>query len=140
MRLKPRFKKGAKTDPRNYRPIPVLLLMSKVLERILHEQTVQFLEKRNILYKSLSGLLIKNHSIDFYLSYLTDKISNGVDSGLLTGMTLIDLQKSIRYYILLKMSSLRSYSHVKFLIGLSHTYPVGNSLLMFMTNSLPLPI
>ena len=67
--------------------------MSKVLERIVHEQTMEFLDKHNILYKFQSGFR-KNHSTDFCLSYLTDKISKGFDSGLLTGMTLIDLQKA----------------------------------------------
>ena len=71
--------------------------MSKVLERIVHEQTIEFLDKHNILYKFQSGFR-KNHSTDFCLPYLTDKISKGFDSGLLTGMILIDLQKSIRYY------------------------------------------
>ena len=35
-KLKPLFKKGSKTDPKNYRPISLLPLMSKVLERIVH--------------------------------------------------------------------------------------------------------
>ena len=34
----------------------------------------------------------KNYSPDFCLSYLIDKISNDVDSGLPTGMVLIELQ------------------------------------------------
>ena len=50
-KLKPLFKKGSKTDPKNYRPISLLPLMSKVLERIVHEQTMEFLDKHNILYK-----------------------------------------------------------------------------------------
>ena len=36
-KLKPLFKKGSKTDPKNYRPISFLAFMSKVLERIVHE-------------------------------------------------------------------------------------------------------
>ena len=44
------------------------------------------------------------------LSYLTDKVSKGFDSGLLTGMILIDLQKTFdtieRNILLLKMPSL----------------------------------
>ena len=35
-KLKPLFEKGPKTDPKNYRPISLLPLMSKVLERIVH--------------------------------------------------------------------------------------------------------
>ena len=55
VKLKPRFKKGSKTDPKNYRPISllpkVLSKVSKVLEIIMHEQTIEFLDKHNILYK-----------------------------------------------------------------------------------------
>ena len=83
--------------------------MSKVLERIVHEQTMEFLDKHNIQ----SGFR-KNHSTDFCLSYLTDKISKGFDSGLLTGVILIDLQKAFdtidHNILLLKMPSL-GFSH-----------------------------
>ena len=52
----------------------------------------------------------KNNSTDFCLSYLTDKISKGFDSGLLTGVILIDLQKAFdtidHNILLLKMPSL----------------------------------
>ena len=37
VKLKPLFKKGSKADPKNYCPISLLPLMSKVLERIVHE-------------------------------------------------------------------------------------------------------
>ena len=67
--------------------------MSKVLEKIVHEQTMEFLDKLNILYKSQSGFQ-KNHYTDFCVSYLTDEISKDFDSGLLTGVILIDLQKT----------------------------------------------
>ena len=108
-KLKPLFKKGSKTDPENYRPISFLPLMPKVLERIVHEQTMEFLDKHHILYKFQSGFR-QNHSTDFCLSFLTDKISKGVDSGLLTGVILIDLQKAFgtidHNILLLKMPSL----------------------------------
>ena len=38
-KLKPIFKKDKKTDPSNYRPISLLPLISKVLERVIHDQT-----------------------------------------------------------------------------------------------------
>ena len=46
----------------------------------------------HILYKFHSAFR-KNHSTDFCLSYLTDKISKGFDSGLLTGV-ISGLQKA----------------------------------------------
>ena len=42
-KLKPPFKQGSKTNPANYRLISLLLSkLSKVIERIVHEQTTNF--------------------------------------------------------------------------------------------------
>ena len=46
----------------------------------MHEQTIEFFDKHNILYKFQSGFR-KNHSNDFCLSYLTSKTE--ADIGLL---------------------------------------------------------
>ena len=54
-KLKPLFNEGSKTDPKNYRPTYHLPLMSKVLERIIHEKSMEFLDKHNILHKCQSG-------------------------------------------------------------------------------------
>ena len=67
--------------------------MSKVLKRIVNNQSMEFLDKHNILYKFQLGFQ-KNHSTDFCLSYLTGRISKGFDSGILTEVILIDLQKA----------------------------------------------
>ena len=108
-KLKPLYKKEAKTKPKNYRPISLLPLLSKIIERIIHNQTQEFLDKNNILYKYQSGFR-KHHSTDTCLSYLTGKVKIGFEEGLLTGMVLIDLQKAfdtIDHSILLeKMSCL----------------------------------
>ena len=108
-KLKPLYKKEAKTKPKNYRPISLLPLLSKIIERIIHNQTQEFLDKNNILYKYQSGFR-KHHSTDTCLSYLTDKVKIGFEEGLLTVMVLIDLQKAfdtIDHSILLeKMSCL----------------------------------
>ena len=52
---------------------------------------MNYLTENNILYRYQSGFH-KNHLTYTSLSYLTDKILPGFDSGLLTGMILIDLQ------------------------------------------------
>ena len=71
----------------------MLPLISKVLERVIHDQTNAFLKGNNLLYNYQSGFRT-NHSTNLCLSFLTDKILKGFDEGLLTGMILIDLQKA----------------------------------------------
>ena len=93
-KLKPIFKKGSRMDPSNYRPISLLPLISKIFEKIVHDQMIDYLAQYNILYKYQSGFRTK-HSTDLCLSYLNDKILKGFDNGLFTGMILIDLQKAI---------------------------------------------
>ena len=103
-KLKPIFKKGSKLDPKNYRPISLLPLISKVLEKVIHNQTQTLLNENNLLYCYQSGFR-KFHSTDTCLAYLNDKILRGIDKGLMTGLILIDLQKAfdtIDHEILLK--------------------------------------
>ena len=92
-KLKPIFKKGKKTDPSNYRPISLLPSISKIIERVIHDQTNAFLSDEDVLYKYQSGFR-GNRSTNLCLSFLTDKVLKGFDEGLLTGMILIDLQKA----------------------------------------------
>ena len=54
---------------------------------------MEYLTDNNILCKYQSGFR-KNHSTDTLLSNLTNKIITGFDSGLLTGMIFVDLQKA----------------------------------------------
>ena len=92
-KLKPIYKKGSLAEASNYRPISLLPLISKVIEKVIHDQTSVFLNSRNLLYNYQSGFR-KNHSTDFCLSFLNDKILKSFDQGLITDMILIDLQKA----------------------------------------------
>ena len=103
-KIKPLNKKGLKTDRKNFRSISLLPLISKIIERIIHDRTMNLVSDNNVLYKYQSGFR-KFHSTDTCLSYLHDKIAKGFDSGLLSEMVLIDLQKAfgaIDYNILIK--------------------------------------
>ena len=92
-KLKPFYKKGSKTEAKNYRPISLLPIISKIIERFIFEQTQSFLNLNKIIYQYQSGFRT-NHSTDSCLSYLSNKILQGFDDGKLTGMILIDLQKA----------------------------------------------
>ena len=60
-KLKPIFKKGARTDPKNYRTISVLLLVSKIIDKSIHFQIKNFLHKKKLIYTYQSGFRT-NHS------------------------------------------------------------------------------
>ena len=54
-KVKPVFKKGFKTDPQNYHLISLLSLLSKIIEKIVHDQTEEFLSKIKLLYQFQAG-------------------------------------------------------------------------------------
>ena len=92
-KLKPLYKKGSLTEPYNHRPISLLPLISKVIEKVIHDQASTSLNSKNLLNTYQSDFR-KKHSTDFCLSYLNDKILKGFDKGLMTDMIPIDLQKA----------------------------------------------
>ena len=98
------FKKGKKTDPPNYRPISLLLVIFKILERDIQDKTNTFLKENNLLYNYQSGFR-PNHSTNLYQLFLPDKILKGSNEGLLTAMILIDVQEAFdtsNHHILFK--------------------------------------
>ena len=53
MKITPAFKPGARTSKINYRPISILPVFSKILERLFSRQLLEFFD--NILYKFQCG-------------------------------------------------------------------------------------
>ena len=82
----------------------LLPLVSIVIEKVIHNQTENFLGKNKILYKYQSGFS-KSFSTNSCLTLLTDKINKGFQFGKDTGLILIDLEKAFHttdHEILLK--------------------------------------
>ena len=106
------YQKEKKIDPSNDRLISLLPIISKVIEKIVHDQRNKFFSENNILYNVQSGFR-PNHSTYLRLTHLTDKILKGFEEHLLTGMTLIDLQKAfgtINHEVLLqKLKAIRFF-------------------------------
>ena len=102
-KVKPIFKKGRKIIVSNYRPISLLQILSKVIEKVVHKQTTKFSNDHNIFCKYQSGFR-NNHSTELFLSFLNGKTLKGFDNRVCTGIILTDLQKAfdtINYKILL---------------------------------------
>ena len=93
-RVIPLFKSGDKSLFTNYRPVSVLPVFSKFLERIVYNRLINFLNKYDILSRNQYGFR-KNYSTAHALIQLYDKISNALDNKVTLG-PLIDLRPLIQ--------------------------------------------
>lgn len=57
-RVIPIYKKGAAEDPANYRPISILPVFSKIMEKILCKQLTTYFESNNLLHSSQYGFRV----------------------------------------------------------------------------------
>ena len=73
-KVTPIFKKGKKnTEPKKYKPVSLLLVMSKVIERVVHNQLTEHLENYKIIFDYQSGFRSK-YSINTCLAHLSNQI------------------------------------------------------------------
>ena len=85
--------KGSKQDVFNYRPIAILPLISKILEKHVKTHLVKYLNKYKLLYRMQSGFRA-NHSCQTALTALIDKWLKAIDDGDLVGAVFLDLAKA----------------------------------------------
>ena len=89
----PLFKKGSKLDAGNYRPVSVLPVLSKILERAVDFQLKEFLEKNGLIFENQSGFR-NGFSTNTCTIGLTDFVKEEMAAGRMVGMVMIDLQKA----------------------------------------------
>ena len=89
----PLFNEGVKTVPTNYRPISVISLPLKIIERSIHDQIYAYTQKYDIITPFQSGFRPK-HSTQTATTDLVDNILLNMDIGMATtwlGMALLML-------------------------------------------------
>ena len=89
----PLFKSKNKTDCNNYRPISLLITMSKLLEKVMYNRTLQFLDKHQLLFISQYGFR-KKHSCSDAIMELTSEILKNKENNLYTACVFLDLSKA----------------------------------------------
>ncbi len=87
-KVTPVYKAGKANQVGNYRPISILPVVSKLIERAVQVQ-VKHLSEHNILSPFQCGFR-KGHSIETAAISLTNTIKRNIDQGLLTGAVFID--------------------------------------------------
>ena len=75
---------------KNYRPVSLLPVISKVLERAIFEQMIQYLEENNLLHPSHHGFR-SHHSTVTALIEMYDQWVEGFENGMLSAVVMLDL-------------------------------------------------
>ena len=92
-KISPLLKSGSTTNFDNYRPISVLSIVSKVIEKIVQKQLMNFLDENKLLSTRQFGFRAKM-STELAATLLLDDVRKNVDKGKLVGAVFIDLSKA----------------------------------------------
>ena len=92
-RVIPLHKDKSKNDVNNYRPISCLPLLSKIFERIVHNQLYSFLEKYNLISPDQYGFRKKRSTTDAIMDQL-DFIYKNLDNGDIVISIFMDYSKA----------------------------------------------
>lgn len=108
-RVVPIYKAGDRSNPGNYRPISVLPVLNKVVEKALVKQMQKYLEANNLLSNAQFGFRRK-HGTGHALLELLESTRFQLDRGMYCAAILVDLRRafdSVRHDVLLhKLSHL----------------------------------
>ena len=77
----------------NYRPISLLSIFDKIMEKLMHKRLYSFLNEHDILFKNQFGFR-KNNSTSFALIQITERIKETIDNKKYGCGIFIDLRKA----------------------------------------------
>ena len=89
----PLFKNKDKANKTNYRPISLLVTISKILEKIIYSRTYSFLDNNSLLYISQYGFR-KKHSCEHAVGELVEQVVKNLAKKQYTASVFIDLSKA----------------------------------------------
>ena len=102
-RVSPLYKAEDRLQTENYRPISVLPVLSKVIERVVHTQLSTHLDNINYLYSHQYGFR-RGRSTTQAIAQLNNWVLESMDEGKVTGLLFVDISKafdSINHKVLL---------------------------------------
>ena len=91
--ITPLYKKGARSDVGNYRPVNLTSVPGKIMEKILKDEIATFLETHNIIADTQHGFQ-RGKSCTSNLILYWDMLTKYVDSGIPVDVIYLDLSKA----------------------------------------------
>ena len=82
-----------KSDVNNYRPISILPVLSKILEKHVHDSLMEFLNSHELLHKTQSGFRPK-YSCEPALTYMIDSWLKAINDDDIAGVVMVDFKKA----------------------------------------------
>lgn len=89
----PVYKKGDSASINNYRPISLLPVVSKVFERIIHTQLIEYLQSNHLLFPHQYGFR-QGHSTELAITEFIDRILGAMSRNKVPLSIYIDLSKA----------------------------------------------
>lgn len=143
----PLYKSGDKTNPSNYRPISILPVLSKPLEKHIYKHLMLHILKNNLLHPHQSGFR-ENHSCHTALTNLVEEWLLNINNNKFTGVLFIDFAKAfdlIDHDLLLqKLAVYKLSEHAlslvkSFLSDRQHKVHIHNDQSQFLTQTYGVP-
>ena len=97
--VSPLYKSREKYMVTNYRPISLLITMSKILEKVVYVRVYNFLVETDQLYQSQYGFM-SGHSCQNAISELVGTILKNQEENKLTIGVFIDLSKALTLLVM----------------------------------------
>lgn len=92
-KITPIHKKGSKHDKNNYRPISILPILSKIIEKHVCSTLKQFVDTYQVIQHRQSGFR-KGHSCQTALTQIIDEWITAIDQGNIVCTVFLDLTKA----------------------------------------------
>eukprot|EP00732_Lithocolla_globosa_P001166 Lithocolla_globosa_v1_NODE_538_length_3793_cov_198.788235.p1 type:complete len:860 gc:universal NODE_538_length_3793_cov_198.788235:2774-195(-) len=93
-RVVPLYKKGDPFMIPNYRPVSILITLSKIFERLIHEQLTDFFHSNNLFSKSQYGFLKNRNTTTALIDFYEELLQILDQMGMTALVTFIDLAKA----------------------------------------------
>jgi hypothetical protein len=102
-KVKPLYKKGLDTDVGNYRPVSLISVFSKIIEKIMHKRLLSFLSNYSIINNKLHGFC-KGKSTNTAIVEFIKRVYKSMDERKISTGFFWSCQKRLTLWIMISYS------------------------------------